>query len=174
MSCPVRSEACRKAQDEDPKRLNSSLWQACIYSPPSSEKDGDFRKAKLACVNSAIDYNKAYQYSCKAEAMCHDAGRNCPLAQLVRAEVLKKQPLTSLNCNNYNSNSSSCPEADLSWPKVELAFSEAKKVCSNTKINKKSPNTCPKAWVEFYDFYLSFLVDLKSCRESEFNGTTNS
>jgi hypothetical protein len=49
-SCPVSSEACRKAQEQDPKRLNTGLWENCLNSELSCpEGKESFLKTHVDC-----------------------------------------------------------------------------------------------------------------------------
>jgi hypothetical protein len=170
LSCPVLSEDCRKARDEDPKRSNSDsdLWQACIDSPPCSEKKVVFLKAKAACINFEIDHNKARKSCMEAKLACPPKAKGgCPAAKLVCNKTFREYPATKLLCP-YSGND--CPAVTkLPCDKSDSTHAKSKKVCAADTTTK----ACRKAKIVFYDSQVQCLESHKSCIESELNGTTH-
>jgi hypothetical protein len=172
MSCPVPSDECSKAKVEDPKRLSlntTNLWQACIDSPPCSEKMEDFLKARLDCINFDIDLNKARKSCLEAKLACppDEAKDGCPAAKLACDKADKKYRATSLTCPYSEID---CFEAtNEPCSKAYKTGSEAEKVCSD---DDKSWKACDEAALVFLDFQMQCFESHKSCVESELNGTT--
>jgi hypothetical protein len=182
MSCPVHSEACRKAQDNDRNRIYSVYWQACLDSEICPEFKEDFHKAQLDCFASEVDY-------LVAEQACYEARLACPNPNLNFNDC----PGSELVCGKYDSlkpkiSSSDCPKyvPELSNPKY-AEYSEVKKkykdandkvweVCHEEGADKDPnfPMNCWKARVEKVALNIPYTKAQKSCLESEFNGTTHS
>ncbi|MCA6072354.1 MAG: hypothetical protein LE178_02260 [Endomicrobium sp.] len=130
-SCPVPSEACRKAQEQDPKRLNTGLWKNCLNSELSCpEGKESFLKTHVDCFASELDYAKSYDSCLEAILTCDNPDFNCPESKSACDEVWEKRP-KQFACPDVDvdscANLKSCPKAYyLTSP------SDSLKVCSGT------------------------------------------